>query len=766
MTDDRSDPQSPLSSSGSAAPSVLPSHSDSVFDVAAGAPDQPLQALPPRLIGWRLRLLVACALLGCLTLFALTRMLAEQPRIAAAWRIDAAGRIELVQSTDPALQQHLGKSLLRIAAADGDTRVELSDALALQRSPRWLVDDAERARLGSLHESIAAVLAYAPVRLTFTDGISVDVMPSAPGYRLLPALYWLLTGFALALYLVAAVAVLGQPSTSNALYGVMAWCQAGNLTLIAIEVACDFGLPAPWAALDLPLRTSLDLFTAAAMVHAACLRPRRLPHAAPILMVAWIGALGVIGAALLGALPRLWWWIQGTATLYGVLTIVLLSWSYRLEPHPLAIVLRRLAVVGTLTWALLTLALGTTARLPETPGNLAALGSLIWYVFFGSLLLVLPFLTRPQLAMREFSLLAAVCTVATSLDLLFIAVFALGPFASLILSLALALAAYAAARQWILNQLLGSSVLTTERMFEQIYRIAREIEVHPDRIAPLMSQLLREIFEPIENQWVDRFGVNTRLAGDGSSLLVPVPSVDGGGGSGAGGSILIRFAHRGRRLFTLEDARLADRIGEQLRRAMAFEQAVEHGRREERLRLAQDLHDDIGARLLTMMYTAQSPQMEDYLRHTLQDLKTLTRGLAASNHRLSHSAAEWKSTLAQRLTAARIELKWSFSFDEDVVLNVVQWSALTRVLRELISNTIAHAHAQRVEIDFVLERGRLELTVSDNGVGTDPQAWAHGLGLGGIRKRVKQLGGEVEWRTLTPNGISCRVSIREFSAPR
>jgi signal transduction histidine kinase len=35
--------------------------------------------------------------------------------------------------------------------------------------------------------------------------------------------------------------------------------------------------------------------------------------------------------------------------------------------------------------------------------------------------------------------------------------------------------------------------------------------------------------------------------------------------------------------------------------------------------------------------------------------------------------------------------------------------------------------------------------------------------LGGVRKRVKQLGGEVEWREVEPRGISCRVTIREWS---
>ncbi|HEY2217518.1 MAG TPA: ATP-binding protein, partial [Solirubrobacteraceae bacterium] len=207
-----------------------------------------------------------------------------------------------------------------------------------------------------------------------------------------------------------------------------------------------------------------------------------------------------------------------------------------------------------------------------------------------------------------------------------------------------------------------------------------------------------------------------------------------------------------------------DRIVEQLRRAVRFDKAVEQGRSEERLRLAQDLHDDIGARLLTLMYKAQSPEMEDYVRHTLQDLKTLTRGLAASNHRLSHAAAEWKTDLAHRLTAAHVDLTWTFVFDEDVLLTVVHWSALTRILRELVSNAIAHSQARTLDIDFRLESDRIELNITDDGVGRNPRAWSHGLGLGGVRKRVKQLGGQVEWREVAPHGISCRVIIRNLSA--
>ncbi len=750
-----------------AANSRSPGQSSGLHSLQDSGLDSILNDLPgarglamSRWMGWRLRLLVLCALLGCLGVFALTRSLAAAPHLPASWRANTQGQVELVASTDSVLALHRGQALLTLAGA-GLPEFAI-DASALQRSPRWMVDDAGRAHQMQMHEQLFSAQSQTSVTLGFSDGRSVSVVPEPRGVTSLPVIFWILVAFALALYLVSSVVLLANPSSRNFVYAVMGACQSANLLFIAVESTLELGLRAPFLQLDMPARMAFDLITAAAMVNAVCLHPRRLPGSGWIALAGWAAVPLLIGLFAAGMLPHAWWWTQGGVAALGGLAIGLLSWSYQIEPHPFAIVLRRFGAVTLSSWMLLTLALGASARLSGMPHNIADIGSMVWYVFLGSLLLLIPFLARSQTFMREFSLLAAVSTVATSLDLLFVAVFSLGQFASLTLSLFLSLAVYSGARQWILNHLLGSSMLTTERMFEQLYRIAREVEAHPERTPSLLSQLLAELFEPLEVTVVERTSRRSRVAGDGSSMLVPVPALSDDP-LVPHGSVMIRFAHRGRRLFTSEDARLTDRIVEQLRRAVRFDKAVEQGRSEERMRLAQDLHDDIGARLLTLMYKAQSPEMEEYLRHTLQDLKTLTRGLAASNHRLSHAAGEWKADLTQRLTAAHIELKWTFVFDEDITLTVVHWSALTRVMRELVSNVIAHAKAQQLEIHFSLDKDRIDLMVTDNGLGREPRTWSHGLGLGGVRKRVKQLGGEVEWREVRPHGISCRVVIRELS---
>lgn len=738
--------------------------SDSVADSGLSDPNGPPDKHTVRWIGWRLRLLVALALLGCLSIFVLMRTVTLTPHVDASWRVDTLGRIELAASSDPALRSQIGKALTAVVGGDATAAltVSLTDALALQRSPRWVIDDAKRMRQQTLRAQIAAALAQDEVRFVFADGTAVALHPSPRGLMGLPILFWSLSLFALGLCVVAVVVLLAQPSGRNAVYAVMALCQSGNLLFIAAEATFEFGLPAPFGRLDMPVRMAFDLFTAASMVNAVCLHPRRLPGSGWIALIGWGAAFALVGSFMAGWLADAWWWTQGAVMVFAALAIGLLSWSYQIEPHPFALVLRRFGIVIVTTWALLGAALVAADRVPGMPHNIADIGSMVWYVFLGSLLLLVPFLSKSQNFMREFSMLAAISTVATSLDLLFIAVFSLGQFASLTLSLFVSLAVYTGVRQWVLSQVRGSSMLTTEHMFEQLYRVAREVEARPERTPALLSQLLTDLFEPLEVSIVERRSGRTRVAGDASSMLVPVPLL--GGDTTPRGAVLIRFAQRGRRLFTSEDARLTDRIVEQLRRAVRFDKAVEQGRSEERLRLAQDLHDDIGARLLTLMYKAQSPEMEDYVRHTLQDLKTLTRGLAASNHRLSHAAAEWKSDLSHRLTAAHVDFKWTITFDEDVLLTVVHWSALTRVMRELVSNVIAHSQAQKLDIDFRLETDRIELTVSDDGIGRNPRAWSHGLGLGGVRKRVKQLGGEVEWREVAPHGISCRVIIRDLSA--
>jgi signal transduction histidine kinase len=730
----------------------------SAFDSSTGRDS------PTRWIGWRRRALVFCALLACLLAFSLARLLAASPSVNATWLASPNSQVVLKSSPLPELNAHAGQVLLGVRGSDGPEVAV--DALALHRAPRWQLSDQRRVSQLAQQQALSAALAAGPVQLRFGNGAVLTLDSSPRGYAALGVLFWPLIGLGLMVLLFGVVLLLARPQPTSLLFVTMTLCQAGNLWLIALESAPGLGVCAAWLTGHMGLRVALDLCTGAAALHALVLQPHRLARAGTqaaagwLVVLVWLALFEFATLSEPGAFGPLWVWAQGACLALGGAAWLAISKSYRLEPNPYALVMRRFAASSVVTLLLVTVAVAATAALPGTGASTAEGASVAWYVFVASLLLLTPSAAHTRHVLREFALLAGISTVATALDLLFVAVFSLGSYTSLAMAVFIALGLYAGARQWVVSHLLGSSMLTTERTFDQLYRAAREVQRQPARYAQVMGSLLRELFEPLEAVPVPRAPRRSKVTRGGAVLVVPMRAHDDDGAPTS--ALALRFANRGQRLFTEDDARLADRVVDQLRRAAAYDLAVERGRAEERLRIAQDLHDDIGARLLTLMYQAQSREMEDYIRHTLQDLKTLTRGLAASEHRLSHAGAEWKTDLTQRLTAAHATLSWSFSADEDLALSVVQWSALTRVLRELVSNSLYHGHASSIEVLFNLKDAELTLQIADDGSGSSPQDWAHGLGLGGVRKRVKLLGGKVAWRENTPRGIVCAVRVAEF----
>ena len=94
-----------------------------------------------------------------------------------------------------------------------------------------------------------------------------------------------------------------------------------------------------------------------------------------------------------------------------------------------------------------------------------------------------------------------------------------------------------------------------------------------------------------------------------------------------------------------------------------------------------------------------------------------------------------------------------------MALEAGQWQGLSRILRELLSNTIAHARPHAVGVAGSLREGWLTLVIEDDGSGRQPERWAPGLGLSGVRRRVRDLGGTVSWQERAPRGIRCALRV-------
>ena len=363
-----------------------------------------------------------------------------------------------------------------------------------------------------------------PVLLGFTDRMSAP--RDAARRAATPTLgitFWLLCGLGLALELVGAVVILVRQDARNLLYAVMAQCQAVQLLLAAVDAVPGIGNVSLLGGHEAALRMALDIVTCAALLNATLLYPDAAAAAARAGRgCRWTRRHRVQRRGAAFDLPQAWWWCEALSLSTGLLVIGLLGWSYRITPHPYATVMRRLSIVTTGSLALVTIVVALNDRMPGEVQSLVTAVPVIWTVFFASLLLMSPFLARSQHMMREFAMLAGVSTLATSVDLLFVAVFSFNQFASITTSLFVALGVYAASRQWLLDQMIGARAVTTERLFEHLLRIARKVEEQPERAADWQLELFHAVFQPLVARHEPGFTQTTRWYEGGAGLLVPL----------------------------------------------------------------------------------------------------------------------------------------------------------------------------------------------------------------------------------------------------
>ena len=177
---------------------------------------------------------------------------------------------------------------------------------------------------------------------------------------------------------------------------------------------------------------------------------------------------------------------------------------------------------------------------------------------------------------------------------------------------------------------------------------------------------------------------------------------------------------------------------------------------EERERIYADLHDDLGARLLEMIYSAPDQATGDRARAILQDLRDVVSRSRSEPGTLLDVLASIRSEATQRLSAAGAELNWLAADDlPDPALDQATALHLHRIVREAISNAIRHAHARRLRVRVALGTGRelmLELT-DEGGIEPSPPEPANaGTGVINMRARAQALQGDIHWTAGTLGG--------------
>src|SRR5690606_31299584 len=124
--------------------------------------------------------------------------------------------------------------------------------------------------------------------------------------------------------------------------------------------------------------------------------------------------------------------------------------------------------------------------------------------------------------------------------------------------------------------------------------------------------------------------------------------------------------------------------------ALQISDARSTGAGQERQRIRRDIHDDMGAKLLTLLHTCPE-HIHPQVRELLQTTRELVRALNSHPVNASPASDSWYGEAQQRCDAAGVELNWNHHNDALPQQPAARTHVnLTRILREAVSNALKH----------------------------------------------------------------------------
>jgi signal transduction histidine kinase len=201
-------------------------------------------------------------------------------------------------------------------------------------------------------------------------------------------------------------------------------------------------------------------------------------------------------------------------------------------------------------------------------------------------------------------------------------------------------------------------------------------------------------------------------------------------------------------------------LNKQKFRALAAERelAVQRVREEERVRIASDMHDDLGAGLTSIKVLADvarqkagiSPgvgeieRISSYAGDLVSKLSEIIWAMKTQNDSLENLVAYIRSYTAQFLSDAQMTCRFDIPDQlPDVKVSGTVRRSVFLVMKEALNNIVKHSRASEVAIALTVMPGEAFITIRDNGIGIATHGKL-GTGLESMRARISSLGGEFQ----------------------
>ncbi|MCH2033040.1 MAG: sensor histidine kinase [Tenacibaculum sp.] len=204
--------------------------------------------------------------------------------------------------------------------------------------------------------------------------------------------------------------------------------------------------------------------------------------------------------------------------------------------------------------------------------------------------------------------------------------------------------------------------------------------------------------------------------------------------------------------------------------------AMVEGQEKERIRIAEDLHDNIGSVLATLKLHFENLKLNREKKHFNQEeLYNKTEKLIDETYLKVRSIAHAKNAgvianqgllvaikiMAEKISSAnklKIEIV-DFGLDKRIDTNTE--ITTFRIIQELVTNIIKHAEATDASINISLFEDNLNIIIEDNGKGFNSQEinYENSMGIGSIKKRIEHLKGTFQIDSAINRGTSIIINI-------
>ncbi len=179
----------------------------------------------------------------------------------------------------------------------------------------------------------------------------------------------------------------------------------------------------------------------------------------------------------------------------------------------------------------------------------------------------------------------------------------------------------------------------------------------------------------------------------------------------------------------------------------------------ERLRIARDMHDDLGSRLSAISLKTsmlenrfENPKWKKELEKLTTDAQEISVSIRetiwtvdARNDALGTLISYLMSYAEELFDSSDInyEFKISENLPESQVVSGKTRRMVFLAYKEILNNIVKHAKASQVIIDMKIEKDQFILTIKDNGIGFDlvEKEKGRGNGLDNMRYRMNKIGG-------------------------